>query len=166
MSCLSHIAPTSKKKAEAQGVAKIESQNIPAVNKTAEPIKSKIIPEKNLDETNERKRSGCLKTWLVLAIIANSIIALFSWFSAANLPYAAGDYGALFVLGGFLNLTCVGFAIAIFKWKKWGVYGYACCILATIILNLSLGNALFALQGLLPLGILILLIRPHWDQMD
>jgi len=165
--CHTSLKPVEqKKKPEAPGVAKVESQNLPAVNQTAEPIKSKIIPEKTLDETKERKRSGCLTAWLVLAIIANSIIAFLSWFLAANTPYAAGDYGTLLVLGGFLNLTCVGFAIAILKWKKWGVYGFACCILATIILSLSQGNALIALQGLLPLGILILLIRPYWDQMD
>ena len=110
-----------------------------------------------------RKHSGCLTAFLALAIIGNALLAIITW---AAMSGVSSSYQPVIFLAGLLNLAGVGFAIAIYKWKKWGVYGYVACIGITILLNLVLGDLLSAARGLIPIGLLAYLIRPSWGQME
>lgn len=109
------------------------------------------------DETP--KRSGCLTAFLVLAMIGNPILALIRWAMAGDLP---SDLASLAVIGGALNMAGLVFAIGVWKWKKWGVYGYVGSIGLAILLVLMTGQVLSALQGLVPIALLIVLTQPVW----
>jgi len=64
---------------------------------------------------------------------------------------------------GIVNFVCL---IAIWKWKRWGMYGFAASAAVTFIINaisLSIFLALFALIGVVLIGFLV---RPVWNQMD
>jgi len=112
---------------------------------------------------NVRKRSGCLTAFLALAIVGNPLLALFTWAMASDAP--ASMQSAL-VFGGLLNMACLGFAIAIWQWKRWGVYGYVISLGLFILLNFATGDIALGLRGLIPIAILIALVNPIWGQMD
>jgi len=107
------------------------------------------------------KRSGCLTAFLILAMIGNPVLAVIQWALAGNLP---SEMASLAVIGGVLNVAGLIFAIGVWKWKKWGVYGYVGSIGLFILLNLATGQVLPALQGLLPIALLIGLTQPVWKQ--
>jgi hypothetical protein len=83
------------------------------------------------------------------------------WALAGNLP---SDMASLAVIGGVLNVAGLIFAIGVWKWKKWGVYGYVGSMGLFILLNLVTGQILPALQGLVPIALLIGLTQPVWKQ--
>lgn len=105
------------------------------------------------------KRSGCLTAFLILAMIGNPILALVQWAMAGNLP---SDVAPLAVIGGVLNVAGLVFAIGVWKWRKWGVYGYASSMGLVILLNLMTGQILSAIQGAVPIALLFALTQPVW----
>jgi len=106
------------------------------------------------------KRSGCLTAFLILAMIGNPVLAVIQWALAGNLP---SDMASLAVFGGILNVAGLICAVGVWKWKKWGVYGYVGSIGLLILLNLMTGQVLPALQGLVPIALLIALTQPVWQ---
>jgi hypothetical protein len=110
-----------------------------------------------------RKHSGCLTAFLALAVVGNALLALVTWSMASDVP---SSMQPLVIFSGLLNLAGVGFAIAVYKWKKWGVYGYVTVLGIIILLNLELGDIASALRGLIPLGLLLSLIGSSWKQME
>lgn len=110
-----------------------------------------------VDETP--KRSGCLTAFLILAMIGNPILALLQWTMAGNLP---SDVASLAIIGGVLNAAGLVFVIGIWQWKRWGLYGYVGCMGLLILLNLITGQVLPALQGFVPIALLIGLTQPVW----
>ena len=58
------------------------------------------------------------------------------------------------------------FVIGVWKWKKWGVYGFGVVSLVAFVINLISIGILGAIFGLVGLGILIFLLRNAWAQMD
>lgn len=109
------------------------------------------------------KRGGCLTAFLVLAMIGNPILALLQWTVAGNLP---SDMASLAVIGGILNLAGLVFAIGIWKWKRWGVYGYAGCMGMFALLNLMTGQILPAMQSAVPIALLVALTQPVWKHFN
>ncbi|NJL63043.1 MAG: hypothetical protein HC903_15920 [Methylacidiphilales bacterium] len=104
----------------------------------------------------DKRRHGCLTAWLIFMIVANSLGLLGNAYFALN-PKA---YEVTAVQQGlravpsltFFLLTClsafsIACAIALFKWKKWGFYGFLCISVTAFIINLSIGISL--LQSLL-----------------
>lgn len=109
------------------------------------------------------KHSGCLTLFLALAIVGNALYALLTWVMALDTP---SSLQPLLIFSGLLSIACVGFAIAIYKWKKWGVYGYIGAISITMLINLAAGEIVWALQGLLPIALLSYLVRDSWRHME
>ncbi|MCW5873299.1 MAG: hypothetical protein KIS88_01500 [Anaerolineales bacterium] len=110
------------------------------------------------------KKFGALLTgWLVLAIVANIILALLTLSTAAQV--APRDQGWVY-LSGALNVAGAVCAIAIFRWKRWGAYGYGACLGITAFLNLLAGDVGSVLRGLLLMLLVIGLIKPHWAQFE
>lgn len=106
-----------------------------------------------------RKQGGCLSAFLALALIGNVALGLLSLLNV-------GEVGELSIIAALLNFAGAGFAIAIWKWQKWGVYGYIAVIGITALINLATGYYTAAAQGIVPIVFLSLLIRPVWGQMD
>ena len=110
-----------------------------------------------------RKRGGCLTAFLVLAIIANAIIGVWTLSLTSS---ARTAYQPAFIFSGLLNLVGVVFAIAIYQWKRWGVYGYIVCIGISMLISLAIGDVISTLRGFIPIALLSALVRPIWDQLE
>ena len=69
---------------------------------------------------------------------------------------------------GALGLASFVFALAAWKWKKWGVYGIAGAAVVFFVASVirggvSIYGALFGLA--IAIGILVRLVRPVWQRM-
>jgi hypothetical protein len=62
-------------------------------------------------------------------------------------------------IGGFVNLA---FAIAVWHWKRWGVYGLGISSAVVFVINATYLGVLAAAVGLLGFGVLLLLVGPLW----
>lgn len=106
--------------------------------------------------TDARKRHGCLTAYLIVMIVVNSGTSLLYFFcgdlvrsSNPNMPS-----WALPVLGifGIFNLAC---SIALFKFKKWGFYGFAISAVIVACINISIGfNIGSVISGLVGVAVL------------
>ncbi|MEM8828568.1 MAG: hypothetical protein AAGE96_04325 [Cyanobacteria bacterium P01_G01_bin.19] len=106
--------------------------------------------------TIKKRRHGCLTAWLIFMILANSVSALIYLLQAEAIrelsPNLPGWSFPVLIGISMFNLVC---AIALFRWKKWGFWGFLSSSIAAFILNLSLGLGIgTSLSGLI--GILIL----------
>ena len=98
-----------------------------------------------------KQRHGCLTASLILMIIVNSLTApiylLGSKAIRQHLPTIPDWMFTVLVLMSTANLVC---AIALFKWKKWGFFGFAGTSIICFVMNLVAGfNMIQALLGLL-----------------
>jgi hypothetical protein len=103
-----------------------------------------------------KSRHGCLTTWLVLVIVANSATALMYLLASEGirrtLPNAPGWAFPVLIVFSLFNLVC---AIALFQWKKWGFWGFCASSVVALVVNLSVGLGVgLALGGLV--GVLLL----------
>ena len=71
---------------------------------------------------------GCLVVWLVLGIILNSIVSLllFSMSSIGGPHYYNPNHSLQFI-GGLVSIGAVICAIAVLRWRMWGVIGFCIC---------------------------------------
>jgi uncharacterized membrane protein (DUF2068 family) len=121
----------------------------------------------------EKQRHGCLTAWLLLVIAASSLTAIFYLFAqgaiAKNLPSGTRWVVPTMTVMGILNVV---FAVALFRWKKWGFFGLVTTGLVGLVINLAAGlNAASALGSLLGLVILFALLqigseRKGWTQLE
>ena len=137
----------------------------------------------SMEESHPRKRGGCLTAFLVVVLVGNLWSAL-STLLAGPIP----DFPpALPVVAVFLSLAQCVFVVGIWKWKRWGVYGFVATVLVGIAINVHIFGVLEALPPgeplafvlvikafqitlcLLPLiglAIFLVLIRRVWSQME
>ncbi len=116
-----------------------------------------------------RKRPYWLRTMLILWMFFSAIsvyIYLRSlsgvWIAITPLHHPAWAVPWMGLLS-FVNFVCV---IAIWKWKRWGMYGLAASgavIFIITLISLNLTNAIISVGGVVIIG---LLVRPVWKQMD
>jgi hypothetical protein len=118
-----------------------------------------------------KHRHGCLTAWLTIMIILNSITSLVYLASAAGSSESRLPTFALLLLslGGIANVAC---AIALFKWKKAGFYGFIGTSVVAFIVNLSIGLGIVpSLLGLGGVGMLYGILQigneqSGWRQLD
>ncbi len=114
----------------------------------------------------EKKRGGCLTAWLIFMLIANSLTALYYLVSLAigeGLPGIPQWAKYILAVGCILNIV---FAVAILRWKRWGVYGFGFVSIVAFIFNLATGLPIFnpiAALGLVGIIVLVILVRPVWE---
>lgn len=139
----------------------------------------------SVGESQPRKRGGCLTVFLVVVLVAN----LWGGFSTLFAGSTARDGfpPGLARMAGLLSLANCVFVVGIWKWKRWGVYGFVASVLVAAAINmvgfgvleaLPAGEPLafvllikafqiaLSLSGLVGLVILLVLIRPVWAQME
>jgi hypothetical protein len=116
----------------------------------------------------QKHRHGCLAAYLVLMIVVNSVMALTYLLLSEGIHKPRWAFPVLIVTGIF-NVVC---AIALFRWKKWGFWGFAASAITIFFVNLSLGLGTGrALLGFLGLPILYGVLhigkeRKGWSQLD
>ena len=123
--------------------------------------------------SDKKQRHGCLTAWLVLLIVVNSLVALLYIVEGSelrkHLPSApAWTFPALIVL----LIANVIFAAALFRWKKWGFWGFIATTVIAFFINLMIGvNVVQAVLGLVGIGILYGVLQigkenKGWPQLD
>jgi hypothetical protein len=120
-----------------------------------------------------KSRHGCLTAYLVVMIVAHAACTLVYLF-AVSMPrgVAAGKPAWIMwclILIGIFNVAC---AVALFRFKRWGFWGYVGSSVTTAVLNIvagiSLGLVLLGLAGI-PILFGVLQIgktNKGWPQLD
>jgi hypothetical protein len=104
-----------------------------------------------------KQRHGCVTTYLVLAIIANSATALLYLLGREAIkrssPQHIPDWAFPVLIAVCLfNLVC---AVALFRWKKWGFWGLVASAAVALCVNSAIGlGPLAAIGGII--GVLLL----------
>ncbi|MBZ0297743.1 MAG: hypothetical protein K8L99_34630 [Anaerolineae bacterium] len=114
-------------------------------------------------------RGGCLTLWLVVSVgfsvLSLSLIlanVLLPWLdSLQGMPLTT--FGAIFLV--IANLYCLW---AIWRWKRWGVYGLIVTFIASLIVELMIGTATDAdfIAPFIQIGILAFLIKDKWEAFE
>ena len=121
----------------------------------------------------KKQRHGCLAAYLILMIVANSLMALIYLLGSGSMREQYPDaprwgFPVLAVLG-IVNVIC---AIALFSWKELGFFGFLATSLVASIVNFAIGlNIIQALAGLVGLAILYGVLQigngnKGWPQLE
>lgn len=107
------------------------------------------------------ERHGCLTAWLILMIVANAVTAVMTPLSVSSIRQAGiaiTPVGiAVVVVCAIANIIC---AIALFRWQRWGFYGFIVTSAIALLNNLSSGLGLGrSISGLVGLGLLFLVLH-------
>ncbi len=126
-------------------------------------------------ENLNKERHGCVTTWLIFMIIANSITAILYLFAgdmiSQNFP---GEISTttIILLGIMGNINIV-FAILLLNWNKIGFWGFLVVSIAGLFINLSLGlgigQSLLGLIGIIVLFGVLQIKKDNvsaWDNLD
>jgi hypothetical protein len=137
------------------------------------PLAVGITLRLSREMSDGKQRHGCLTAFLVLMIIANSVVAVMYLFGSAairqNVPSAPGWAFPVLAIGGIVNVVC---AIALFQWKKWGFFGFIATAAVAFVVNLMIGiNILQALLGLVGIAVLYWVLqmgkeKKGWTQLE
>lgn len=124
-----------------------------------------------------RKRTGCLTVFLVLAIAFNLVLSLFFYLYPYVWQLITGPVDPeelifpmpnwqllLFGILGLISSVCL---VAIWKWKKWGLYGFVGIFLISTAIRILTGEPIYtAILPFIGLTILLALISSVWKYMD
>jgi hypothetical protein len=113
----------------------------------------------------QRARGGCLTAMLVAMIAANSATAIAYFADPVAVsqisPNFSEEIGLLLAACAVLNAF---FAVQVFRWRRFGIYGIAVTAAISFAVNLHLGVPVeMSLIGLAGPVALCLLVRPHWE---
>lgn len=116
----------------------------------------------------QRKKGGCLTTLLVFLIVAYALGALSSFIAAPLFQGAIPGYTAgSGIIVGVIYILAIIFLIALWRFKKWGFYGYLAVTIISIIIGLYLHSGIAsALMAIIFPIMLFLLIRPIWSNLE
>lgn len=99
------------------------------------------------------ERHGCLTAWLILMIIGNAATTVITPLSIVGMRQAGLQLSPVGI--GVIVICAVAnilFAIALFRWQRWGFYGFIATSAVGLITNLSLGlgigQSVFGLVGI------------------
>jgi hypothetical protein len=113
------------------------------------------------------KRGGCLTAFLIFMLITNPLVAIFYFISGSSVRQSLPNMPAWTIpMLGIIGIANFVFAIAIWKWKKWGMYGFATSAGITFFINAIGINILTAIWGLVGVALLAFLLRQVWSQME
>jgi hypothetical protein len=120
-----------------------------------------------------KQRHGCLTAYLVVMIVLNSMTALLYIFGTAfinrGLPNAPSWALPVLAVGAILNVV---FAVALFRWKKWGFFGFVAISILALCVNVTIGLNIFQIiVGLAGIAVLygVLQIgneKKGWTQLE
>ncbi|PCJ94862.1 MAG: hypothetical protein COA50_10785 [Flavobacteriaceae bacterium] len=121
------------------------------------------------------QRHGCITSWLLLMIFANSLAAVVYLFageiiSNISLNAISNSMLVLLVISSICN---VFFTISLFKWKKWAFWGLVITSFGVFIINLSIGigvvQSIFGLVGIVILYVLLQIKKNNvssWSHLE
>ena len=116
-----------------------------------------------MSKTSHRIERGF---WLSLVLILIMIHSIFTIWFVYNAQQASDASSTPWLIGALVLVAIAKFiaAIAIWNWKKWGLYMFAVSVVISVILGLILtGWWLIVFNEVLPLAILGWFIRDKWS---
>jgi hypothetical protein len=118
--------------------------------------------------TTQRERGGCLTVWLVLVLIANPLTAIYYLVSGQELlrqlPGFPGWALPVLAVAAAANFV---FAIGMWMWKKWGIYGFIASAAVALVINIIAGLVVPGIiSAIISIGILLFLVRDKWDEFE
>ena len=123
-------------------------------------------PNSGGDTPATEGRGILLSLWLALIVAANVYLAWLYLTRGASISSVTSQAPWVPPAFGALAIANVVSAIAVWRWKKWGVYLNAAAALMSFVLNVLIGiSPVSAAVGLLGPVILIVLVRSHWSAM-
>lgn len=123
----------------------------------------------------EKKRHGCVTTWLVLMIVVNALSGMVYFFAQGMMQEVMPQIPASILLVlGFFSMVNVACAILLFQWKQLGFWGFIGTSVVAFVINVAydVGGMSTHISGLIGIAILygILQIRGNdvsaWDNME
>ena len=121
-----------------------------------------------MEQTENKTRGWLLTTFLILMLIANPFTA-FSYFTnpeAIIQVYPAITYGLLNFMG-LLAIINIVLAVAIWSWKKVGVFGFYLSMAVAFCINMYVGIPLAgSLMGLIGAVIIFFTTKSRWDNFS
>lgn len=120
-----------------------------------------------MTKQQNRERGGWLSAWLIIIILHGALMT-FLVLDSLKQEYAPNRP---FIIATLLiiSIADVVAALAIWKWKKWGLYLYAAAIVVGIFIHLIItGSLLVVFYDVIPLAILGYLLNTHnkWRYFD
>jgi hypothetical protein len=118
----------------------------------------------------QAKRSGCLTTFIIVLIVLYALGALGAFLSGPILSGLMPEYTtntSYSIISGVLSLLNIIFLIGVWKYKKWGFYGFVAISVLNIIISIFLTSSIITslISGLIFPLILYFLIKPIWNHM-
>ena len=117
---------------------------------------------------NAVKRGGCLTAYLLLGLILTPLNGLWLLLKMRGIQESLPPItrSAVPVLT-FISLVNIAFLLAIWKWKRWGCYGFCASTFAAFLYSVIIGvPVVWTLVGLVPIVIIVILIRPIWHHFE
>lgn len=131
----------------------------------APPGAGQYQQQPQMDPNAPRDRGGCLTALLILMMVVNPLTGLV-YLAAGDavkrtLPSAPDWAIPMLTIACFAQFA---FALAMFRYKRWGLYGSLGLTAMTLVVNLYIGiNPVQAIMGAAALpSFLIVLIKPRW----
>lgn len=118
----------------------------------------------------QRKRGGCLTTWLIFNLVVIILFTVIYLLAAIGATTNASAAVPAWVFLVFALLGCVGIAglIALLTWRKWGFYLIVFYVVCNILISIPLGLIDFrSFTPLIGVGILYYLLRRNdvWEKL-
>jgi hypothetical protein len=127
----------------------------------------------NIENTPRQKsRHGCLTAYLILAIIVNAGVGFYYLIRANYLSQINNVPISFFITLAILGVTNIVCAIALFRWRKWGFWGFCVTTVIGLILNIILGLGVFSIvSSMISIGIMFGILQigqgnKGWPQLE
>ena len=119
-------------------------------------------------DSPKAERGGCITAFLIFMFITNPLMTIV-YLAAGDMVKSAmpgvPDW-AITVLAAF-GIINLGSAVAVWKWKKIGIYGFWASSIIILGINLSIGiSPLQSFIGLLGPVIITYLVKPRWSEFS
>ncbi len=120
------------------------------------------------NQTTKKKRGGCITAFLIFMFIVNPLLSIYYLLAGdlvrQNFPDIPGWALPVLSVFGLINL---GLAIAIWNWKRIGIYGLWASAVLVLVINLMIGlSPVQSFLGLIGPLIITLLVRPKWGDFS
>ena len=124
-------------------------------------------PQQKAIGQGQSARGGCLTSYLVLGFVGAGLSSLTYLVASSTisqrLPTIPQWVVPFYELWSIADMV---FLLAIWNWRKWGVYGHVGLVLVGNVVNALTLGVLYSIAAIpVNLAILVFLLRPVWSKM-
>lgn len=128
--------------------------------------------EQEITTETPKRRHGCLLAFLIYMIVASTVLTTVNALNTADIQriYPRLPLWGIWALP-VMSMLNILFALLLFRWKKWGFFGYCLTSLIACGLQLYGGVGIAALSALLGIIILFAALQiggenKGWSQLE